>query len=318
MTSSNPPVIFAGQSASRPLRRLPVAFCVDRNMIVPLHVATRSLLANVSSDCEVAFYLLLDGFMEGDMSRLRLTLDKVGKPYTVHLLKVPEIATARIRRLHGNYAPYYRLFLMRMIQEDRVLYLDADTVVGVDVSMLLDFDFGGKPLAAVLRGQAHTALDGDLLLRYGVNPMSPVLNSGVLLFNVSEWNQQNLTEQCITFCDEHGPELISHDQSVLNILLQGRDKVASLPEMFNTLLHYGREKISIEPGIWHFLASPKPFDLLGEWFNPYYWIYAKELRHTVVRHDRWMKYFRMSGFRRTVKLRRSYVRTLLTLWGMRN
>ncbi len=70
-------------------------------------------------------------------------------------------------------------------QHPRLLFIDADTLVVGDVMELWATDLGGRPCACVPDYDAT----------------SP--NTGVIVYDVHEWNRRDLTNRCLTYVSTH-------------------------------------------------------------------------------------------------------------------
>jgi lipopolysaccharide biosynthesis glycosyltransferase len=263
------------------------------------------LLWNIDRGVQPHFYLRLDGFGSRDLEMLRQTLDRAGKPYQVTLLPAPDLDFSGLPSLHGNLMTYTKLVLARMVGAERVLYIDSDTIVNLDVSELLDWPMRGKPLAAHLSGRTETVLDGKARMRHGIPGDSPAFNAGVLLIDIARWNELGLTEDCLAFGRRYAADLISHDQTILNIKLY--NNVQHIPNKFNTM----PEASDGIKCLTHFVSSPKPWDLFGEWIHPQAHIYQSALASTALRFEEQKKYFRFSAWLRARGIFRSYGRTVL-------
>lgn len=268
-----------------------VAFCADKNMEVPLHVAASSLLRHLHPGYVARIYLLLIDFSERDIDQLRSTLDLTGRPYSVHLLEPMEIkAFAEYPGLRGSRTTYYRLALPDLVQEDRLLYLDADIHVKTDISPLFEEDMGCKPAGFVLEGTVRFALDHAFQTLVGRTMDAPVFNAGVCLFNLSEWRSQNCKQRLMELGAKHRKDLISHDQSMLNALFA--DDCYRLDPKYNVQVFPGSPMNRIPAaGILHFVGSPKPWDIGGRFFMPYAESWYRALRDTalpVVKRTNWL------------------------------
>lgn len=87
---------------------------------------------------------------------------------------------------------WYRIFLPQLLpQQDRVLYLDCDTLLVDDLMALWQTELEGYHLGAV----ANVLEPGlqDWPRQLGLPPEQPYFNSGVLLLNLSSMRQHDLT-----------------------------------------------------------------------------------------------------------------------------
>lgn len=149
------------------------------------------------------------------------------------------------------YSPaiFLRLDLAEGLADlDRVIYLDADTIVCRDISELYDTPMGGRPLAAMpdynlfhfelhkpipIRdriGASLLYLKEELGIAY--RSASDYFNSGVLLLDLAAWRRLRLAEACRAFI--RGRRLQWPDQDALNVVV-GNDYVP-LDARWNTMV----------------------------------------------------------------------------------
>jgi len=240
-----------------------VAFCCDRLMEAPLHVAASSLLRNLHPEYTAHFYFLLTGFSASAIGRLRRTLDYNGRSYTMNLLETSGTGKFReFQSLYGSFATYYRLLLPDLVQEERLVYFDSDTQIEIDVSPLFEVDMGSKAMGFMVDGSVSSALDCAFQVSIGRSPEGPAFNSGVMLFNLPEWRNQRCSEKLVSFGRKHGAELISHDQSILNALFA--EDCYRLDARYNVKVYATTDPKRVPAaGVFHFVGSPKPWDIGG-------------------------------------------------------
>lgn len=271
-----------------------------------LHVTLLSLLTNLSDrEAGIKIYLFLEGFSNQDLNLLRATLDGTGANYEIILGKISLESFKGFRSFHGTYMTYARLILPDiMSDEERILYLDSDLVVCTDVSALFQVDMQNLTLAAVGGGLVGRALDGSLFLKNGFCKEDPYFNAGVLLFNATKWRKEDMTQKCLAFCKEHGRDLISHDQSVLNFFFSRNHFM--LDQRFNTAVYPDSAKVGpqqVKGKIIHFLGAPKPWDFFGRHLHNNYDLYNEYYRRSALK-NRFR--FSLGLFLRTLRLARSY------------
>ena len=157
-------------------------------------------------------------------------------------------------------------------QIDRILYLDADTIVRADLRPLYETDLMGCPLGACIEPTCDPGRKAALGLRH-----MPYYNAGVLLIDLKAWRAQKAGEQVITFYREMGGKLFANDQDAINGALRG--KIRTLSPTWNyhntyDLYRYrllrkycdypvpSRAEIRIirrDPAIIHFLGEDRPW-----------------------------------------------------------
>lgn len=128
----------------------------------------------------------------------------------------------------GSYAANMRLFLSEVIDEeiDRILYLDADTVVNADIQSFFSMDMQNYPLAMVI-----DSLGGVHKRDLGIAKEMYYYNSGVILFKMDEWRKQKLTEAIVNHVQHIRAHYPAPDQDLLNVVCKG--KILTLAPKFN-------------------------------------------------------------------------------------
>jgi lipopolysaccharide biosynthesis glycosyltransferase len=131
-----------------------------------------------------------------------------------------QVSGLPIQPLFGP-AMWYRILLPELLGElNRVLYLDADTVVVDDLSPLAELDLGDHLLAAVTNVfmPYHRFRPAEL----GIAP-SAYFNSGVLLLNLEQMRSDGFTAAVRQLATgSRGASLTWPDQDALNLAVQDR------------------------------------------------------------------------------------------------
>lgn len=266
-----------------------VVFCVDRSVLPGLHVAAYSLLERINSAAgQTQFIVFSDTLGECDITLLRQTLSAVGKPFSLEQRRVDAAIFAGFPALNGSWATYYRLAVPRMLQVDRFLYVDADTLCDVDVSGLDALEMGSAPAGLVPEAPLAGAADRFVAEQLGNSATAPYFNAGVILVNAVEWRRQQVSESAMAYIAQHRPPF--HDQSALNVVLHGR--AAVLDARFNCIANMRKNWPALRQPygqlgrLIHFLDYPKPWDFLGEWCHPQYHLWRAVLERTAWKHYR--------------------------------
>src|SRR5476649_604097 len=123
-----------------------IVFCADRGVLPGLHVAAYSLLEHMGpAVAQTRFHVFSDALDETDLDLLRQTLASLHKPFALELRRVEGTRFTGFPPLNGSWATYHRLFATEVMEVDRFLYVDADTLCAVDVSGLQTLDMGNVP-----------------------------------------------------------------------------------------------------------------------------------------------------------------------------
>ena len=105
--------------------------------------------------------------------------------------------------------------------ERRALYLDADMVVTEDLGPLWDTKLK-TPVGAVLDAHIVWAASPSMWRPWreeGLAPLTPYLNTGMMLIDLDKWREQKLTERTLEYLAKY--ELPCVDQDALNLALRG-------------------------------------------------------------------------------------------------
>ncbi len=132
---------------------------------------------------------------------------------------------------------YFKLFVEKLTDFDRVLYLDSDLVVLDDLEPI--FSYRG-PVAArrEMYTLAHEFSDPESVKRReGLTDQSFFLNSGVMLLDPRYWAAEKILDQCFEIARSYGWEFFKNaDQGILNILFHRYGRFTELPREYNYCL----------------------------------------------------------------------------------
>jgi len=149
----------------------------------------------------------------------------------------------------------YRLLLPSLVNANKVIYLDCDVMVNLDIQELWDIDLNSYYLAAV-QDQGALVL-ADLLTSFGLNPYA-YFNSGVILFELNNIRQHsNWYVRMLDFLRQY-PGTTLPDQDVLNHNFG--DNFYLLDERFNSF-SIGNPELDFNQKIVHFAGEVK-------WWHP--------------------------------------------------
>ena len=263
-----------------------IVFCADRSALPGLHVAAYSLLERISPAVEQTRFFVFSGELdESDLALLRKTLESLRKPFALELRRVNAALFTGFPSLNGSWATYYRLAVPQVLDVERFLYVDADTLCDVDVSGLNTLDLGEAPAGLVPEAPLAGTVDRFVTVQLGNSPAEPYFNAGIILVNVAEWRRQRVTERAMEYIATHRPPF--HDQSALNVVLHGN--ALALEAKYNCISNMRKSWPVLRAPygkigrLVHFLDYPKPWDFLGEFVHPQYRLWRSVLDKTVMR-----------------------------------
>lgn len=164
----------------------------------------------------------------------------------------------------------YRLLLPTLVSVDKVIYLDCDILVNMDISELWDIDLNGCYLAAV-RDQGIMGIP-DVVASYGLNPET-YFNSGVIVFELNNIRQNlNWYVEVVNFL-RNFPGTTMPDQDTLNYVFGGN--YLQLDERFNSFSAHHPDQ-DFYNKIVHFAGDVKWWDPI----SPSFALYEENLNMT--------------------------------------
>ncbi len=207
-------------------RDVHIVYSVDYRYVIGSIVSATSLRRHLSNpNIHVVFHVAHPGLSDALREELRLALQQLG---SLHLYDVSAGLRLEPPKKYFTTATLGRLQLATFLPDgvDRVIYLDADTLVLSDISVLVEVYLGVGGVGAVVNEIApnrSVQVFGDRVLQseYGARPPG-CLNSGVLVIDVRTWRANHMSERAEELWRRFGPQLRGPDQDILNILLEGR------------------------------------------------------------------------------------------------
>ena len=192
-------------------------------------VSMTSLLINNTDAEYINIYVLGEGLSDDSKNRLTDAAGRYGAkiffPETSHL-------TDRFRKMgmipyRGAYSVYLRLFFQELIDEpvERVIYLDADTIVDKSLLPLMNYDLAQKSIGMVLESNRD-----DYKIMIGMGADSDYYNSGVILYDVGKWKENDYSEKLVEHVKNVRSSYIG-DQDLINIVCEG--DICTLPLIYN-------------------------------------------------------------------------------------
>lgn len=179
-------------------------------------------------------------------------------------------------------AVYARFQGPRLIDAERLLYIDPDTLIVDDLDPLSLLDLGEMPLGAV-QSLATPLMSSPLGIanadQIGLNPRAPYLSGGVLLIDRERWLTEQISEQAMAYASS-GRRIRMADQEALNAAVNGRWHRLHLRWNQETGLrdptsqhrymmakHFDADEIRealAQPAIVHFNGPEKPWKVRSE------------------------------------------------------
>lgn len=270
-------------------------------MLPGLHASIASVLHHQNET--VNFWVFLRGCVRRDEELIRKTARQAAGVNFVHL----DLGRyAGLRGLLGSNMPYARLAMPELVRSERLIYLDSDTVCLTSLTPLWQTDLDGKTMAMVQFGKLGDKRERQVYQRSGLSPDAPHYNSGVILFDVIRWKEARCQARCLDFGSDNRHELFTADQTCINGALAG--DIKPLAAHWNTPLFPSSAKVGegSPRRIYHFVGSPKPWDLFAFVAHGNVALYRKWIRLSSWPEGRLLQKHSVSSLKRFMRIRHAY------------
>ena len=231
--------------------RIAIVLIADQAYTEQLTVTMKSIMYHNKS---VNFYIINQGIMPDWFRKMRRIVRNLGGelyniPFDIGLIS----ANWRTQN-HISPIAYAKYFIPRLIDRERVLYLDTDIIVNGSLNSFFLTDLKGFPVAAV------RDIDGSF-------------NTGVMLIDNPQWKDLSVLDKCLELFEgeksKHWElEHFNGDQTILNSVFQ--DNWLELDKRFNVQVGYDlvafynhwEEHFNLEdePLVIHYTTNRKPWN----------------------------------------------------------
>jgi len=262
-----------------------VAFFTDRAMIPGLHAALLSM-AKTNEELNADVFVFANGLTKNDTLLLQKTWSTGNSK---RKLFVPQFKPTPLgNTLHGNSTVWGRLFLGELLPtHQKCVYLDCDLLVNASLQPLFDLLTDEVLIAADCWVDREWSLDKDLFVDAGMSLKEKGFNSGVLALNLELWRASGAFEHCLKIAERFAGRFASADQALLNVAFG--DRVVGFGMKYNTPLLPYRAPPPAELGenFYHFVGSPKPWDLFGSTLHKSFGLWQSIYLQTAIAGSAW-------------------------------
>ena len=252
-----------------------------------------SLVENAGNNTFYSIYTLIDGNFTEENKKI---IKSVEKNHTKHceiifILMGNKYKDEKIDK-RIKTPSYYRLELPALLPNvSRIIWMDGDTAVFEDLTPLIKLDMKGNYFMGFLDSLP------DAIDKFGI-VNATVLCAGVLLIDLDALRENHMMEKFKKFMVEKKEEINQHDQTVINVVCQG--KIAPLPPKYGIWCFehkkYGKKHNDRQRP--HLRYDEKEF--LDAYFHPailhYVWPKPYWRRKKPVFNNEWWNYARISGY----------------------
>lgn len=222
--------------------KIPVVLSTDENYIFPTFVVISSMLQYAHEETVYDIYIQTLEACIKKCLEMKQYLHRKYQNFELHLLIMDQalFKSVKVANVHVKSPTYYRLMAAEQLPQcDRCIILDSDILVQDDLTDLYNWKLGENYVAGVKswEDQQPTQTNHDHMVRIGLPSMDSYIYSGVLLLNLRQIREDNITDK---FMIHMGKGYTSDDQDVFNVCCYGN--ISFLPLRYNLLVRHYREK----------------------------------------------------------------------------
>lgn len=203
-----------------------VAISITENYIEYAYVMLSSLFEN-NKNRKINTYILYNNIDIEKMSLFEVLEEKYHQNIICQNIPDDIIPEELHTMQHWPKEVYFRCYLPMILpeSEDRVLYIDTDTIINGSLDNLYDISFMNHSLVAckdygVLKGNL-TDKQNELFSGIADFNKDDYFNSGILLFNLDRIRTKITVEDIINTAIELNDKLFAPDQDLLNYIFHG-------------------------------------------------------------------------------------------------
>ena len=201
------------------MSRILIYTAADGNYALQAQVLFSSIIK--THTCEVHLIIFGNGWKPRDLKRITLMQTDMAS-VEVRVIDSAQFSNVKLTRGFPLATAYNVLAPEYLLQnEARAIYMDADMVVMEDLTSLWEHQLD-TAVGAVL--DAHIVwMSSPSMWRpwreEKVDPMTPYLNTGLMLIDLERWRKENLTGRTLEYLEKYTLPCV--DQDALNFALNG-------------------------------------------------------------------------------------------------
>lgn len=257
-----------------------IVVTVNENYVYPLKVMLYSLFS--TQEEQVTVFLIHTELSAASVEMLKAFCASLGGELLEVRIEEDIFANAPVMEYFSKEM-YYRLFCpWLLLNEERVLYLDPDMIINGSLGSLWEMELDGALMAAV-RDRTIEVL--GCRMKCELKKDSVYFNSGVLLMDLKRIREEIKQEEISALISKWEGDLEFPDQDILNVLYEGRVRLAADSYNMTPILLYLKEylgtlsqkKTRDFARIVHYAGNDKPWN--GGYRKAMYRLWARAEWH---------------------------------------
>lgn len=249
-----------------------IVFSINKNYINLLCISITSLLEN-NHNRQINIYILHAALNSKNQKKIK-RLEKFYNNLKIYFILIDKnnFKNFKLNIKYISLETYFRFLIPDILQENKCLYLDADTLTIKNLSELYNTDIS----------EYYCAGCNDLFIEHidykkeiGLSKEDLYINAGVILFNLEKMRENKIADLLLHNTEKYSNIIKYQDQDILNITC--KNHILKLDSIYNyTSFCMEKEKDKANNvAILHYTGSAKPwkFKYKGKFKNP--WLFYK-------------------------------------------
>ena len=247
-----------------------IAFSINDSYVKPLNTVVYSILENNPRD-NFDIYILCNSLT----NKNKRSIHKITELKNNVKIKIIEISKhkelfndIRLTIDYISIETYYRYILADVLPNiDKILYLDADILVGKNISSLFNIDIDDYYIAAVkddyithleVKNNRNKKTKYLKTIEFSDNDL--YINAGVLLMNLNRMRSDNKIKELFDNTAKWGEKIAFQDQDIINITFKGDIKEIGNEFNYTDIAKRDEGKQPEEIVIIHYNGKHKPWN----------------------------------------------------------
>lgn len=211
-----------------------ILYIFDNNFVPQAAAGICSLLENNRFADSITIYIMSLHVSEDSEKKLENFIGRYAdeeherRAVFIEIDDIPGYFDFKIDTAGWNDIVLARLLLDRFLPEEleRIIYLDADTMVRRSLRRLYQTDMGTHPVGMAIEPTCNLRRKKEMGLA-----RRPYHNAGVLLIDLNNWRKSHTGEWIIDYFGKHGGHLFANDQDAINGCL--KDEILTISPTYN-------------------------------------------------------------------------------------
>lgn len=254
-----------------------IAFCVNDNYVQYICVTIISILES-NPNLPIWIHILTDGISSKSEKMLNSVWEKSNPLNKISIHLVDDSDLKSLKTGYWSKYAWYRIFIPQILNNiNKVLYLDADTLILGSLSGFEEYDLTEKSIGAVPED-----IFAGHLPTLNIDPNRLYYCDGVMLMNLDYWRKNKLKDKILDFAKKNHDILSFPDQDCINIICHNSSFQLPIKYGITSTHIIGRLRNKYIEEIKEGLISPVIIHYLGWHEQPWFSTcshYAKDLWH---------------------------------------